>query len=97
MKGPEPIPDARILVIDDQLANVALLEDLLEQAGYTAVKGITDARVAAPTFHEFRPDLVLLDVMLPGIDGFETCRRLKLEYGEKSAHIPLESGNVYPG
>jgi DNA-binding NarL/FixJ family response regulator len=71
------IPEARILVIDDQPANIALLEDLLEQAGYTAVKGITDAREAAPTFHEFRPDLVLLDLVMPHLDGFGVMAQLR--------------------
>ena len=73
----EALTDARILVVDDQLANVALLEDLLEQAGYTAVKGITNAREAAPTFHEFHPDLVLLDLVMPHLDGFGVMAQLR--------------------
>jgi DNA-binding NarL/FixJ family response regulator len=82
MNRPDLIPGARILVIDDQLANVALLEDLLEQAGYTAVKGITDARLAAPTFHEFRPDLVLLDLVMPHLDGFGVMAQLRPQIPE---------------
>jgi DNA-binding NarL/FixJ family response regulator len=77
MSRPDLIPEARILVVDDQLANVALLEDLLEQAGYTAVRGISDARLAAPTFYEFRPDLVLLDLVMPHIDGFGVMAQLR--------------------
>lgn len=77
MNRPDPPPQARILIVDDQLANVALLEDLLEQAGYTAVRGITDARLAAPAFHQFRPDLVLLDLMMPHLDGFGVMAQLR--------------------
>jgi DNA-binding NarL/FixJ family response regulator len=77
MNRPDTIPESRILVIDDQPANVALLDDLLAQAGYTAVKGITDPRRAAPTFHEFRPDLVLLDLVMPHLDGFGVMAQLR--------------------
>jgi DNA-binding NarL/FixJ family response regulator len=69
--------DARILVVDDQLANVALLEDLLEQAGYTAVRGITDPRRAVIEFQGFQPDLVLLDLHMPGLDGYGVMAQLR--------------------
>ena len=70
MSEMQRLADARILVIDDQLANVALIEDLLDQAGYTAVRGITDPRRAIAEFETFEPDLVLLDLHMPGLDGF---------------------------
>lgn len=82
------LPASRILVVDDQLANVALLEDLLEQAGYTAVKGITDARLAAPAFHEFRPDLVLLDLVMPHLDGFGVMAQLRPQIAD-GAFLPI--------
>src|SRR5262249_12241156 len=77
MLRPEALTQARILILDDQLANVALLEDLLDQAGYTAVRGITQPRQAATTFEEFGPDLVLLDLLMPGLDGFGVMAQLR--------------------
>lgn len=73
----EALTEARILVVDDQLANVALLEDLLEQAGYMAVRGITDPRRALSEFQAFAPDLVLLDLLMPGLDGFGVMAQLR--------------------
>jgi DNA-binding NarL/FixJ family response regulator len=73
----DALTEARILVIDDQPANVALLEDLLEQAGYVAVSGITDPRAAETVFRDFAPDLVLLDLLMPGLDGFGVMARLR--------------------
>jgi len=75
-----------ILIIDDTPANVAVLADHLEDRGYQVVvaqdgeEGIKRAALVGP-------DLILLDVMMPGIDGFETCRRLKLAPGSKD--IPV--------
>jgi two-component system cell cycle response regulator len=66
----------RVLVVDDNLFNVKLLEARLQIAAYevaTAFGGEEAlAKVAA-----FKPDLVLLDVMMPGMDGYEVCRRLR--------------------
>src|SRR5713226_7570979 len=73
----EALTEARILIVDDQLANVALLEDLLEQAGYTAVRGINDPRRALPEFQALEPDLVLLDLLMPGLDGFGVMAQLR--------------------
>ena len=73
----EALTEARILVVDDQLANVALLEDLLEQAGYTMVRGVTDPRTAVSEFATLQPDLVLLDLLMPGLDGFGVMAQLR--------------------
>jgi DNA-binding NarL/FixJ family response regulator len=73
----EALTEARILVVDDQLANVVLLEDLLEQAGYTAVRGVTDPRKAVVEFATLAPDLVLLDLLMPGLDGFGVMAQLR--------------------
>ena len=67
---------ARILVVDDILPNVKLLEAKLKNEYYevfTATNGEDALRIA----EEQRPDLLLLDVMMPGMDGYEVCRRLK--------------------
>jgi len=65
-----------ILIVDDMPANLGVLTSHLERHGYTAVvaQGGEEC-IARADF--VRPDLILLDVMMPGLDGFETCRRLK--------------------
>ena len=67
----------KILVIDDEPANVALLEDMLSDGGYTRVKSVTDSRLALETCETFEPDLVLLDLMMPHVDGFTILEALK--------------------
>src|SRR5438552_3677212 len=65
-----------ILVVDDTAANIGFLLDTLSKAGYR-VRVAPDGESALEQLHYSPPDLVLLDVMMPGIDGFETCRRLR--------------------
>ena len=67
---------AKILVVDDNLANCDLLADVLSQWGYEVAKAHQGKEVL-PMVEAFRPDLVLLDVMLPGMNGFEICKRIK--------------------
>src|SRR5581483_9571303 len=88
MLRPEALTEARILVVDDQPANVALLEDLLEQAGYTEVRGITKPRQATEVFREFHPDIVLLDLLMPGLDGFGVMAQLRPLIAE-GAFLPI--------
>jgi CheY-like chemotaxis protein len=64
------IQEACILIVDDQEANVRLLERILGYAGYTRLTSTTDSRLAAALFAEKEPDLVLLDLAMPGLDGF---------------------------
>lgn len=77
---------ARILVVDDILANVKLLEARLS-AEYFEVLTAMSGREALDILERERVDVVLLDVMMPGIDGFETCRRAKSH--PKSQHVPV--------
>jgi len=72
----------RILVIDDSPANVALLEDMLSDAGLTRVTSITDSRLALDTCSTFRPDLILLDLMMPYLDGFAILESLRADGDE---------------
>jgi formate hydrogenlyase transcriptional activator len=67
---------ASILVVDDTPANIGFLLETLSQAGYR-VRVAPDGESALEQVQYSPPDLVLLDVMMPGIDGFETCRRLR--------------------
>ncbi len=77
---------ARILVVDDIEANVRLLQAKL-QVEYFEVLTAARGEEAIEKARAERPDIVLLDVMMPGIDGFETCRRLK--GAEETRHIPV--------
>ena len=73
----EILKDARILIVDDEEANVSLLERLLKRAGYTNLKGITDSRHAASLCIQFVPDLILLDLNMPHRDGFAVMEEVK--------------------
>ncbi|WP_439871697.1 PleD family two-component system response regulator [Rhizobium leguminosarum] len=77
---------ARILVVDDIPANVKLLEARLV-AEYFDVMTAADGYTALAICERNQVDLILLDIMMPGIDGFEVCERLKAS--QKTAHIPV--------
>jgi putative two-component system response regulator len=72
----------KILVIDDEPANVALLEAMLQEGGYARLKTITDSRLAMETCLSFGPDLVLLDLMMPHVDGFTVLESIRAEATE---------------
>ena len=67
----------RILIVDDEPANVGLLTRILEREGYTGVRGTTDSRQAPGLVEEFRPDLILLDLRMPNLDGFGVLEAIK--------------------
>ena len=77
---------ARVLVVDDILANVKLLEARL-QAEYFEVLTATSGQAALDVCARERIDVVLLDVMMPGMDGFEACRRIKAS--PATSHVPV--------
>lgn len=67
---------ATILVVDDSPDNVTILRTLLEARGYRVLSA-SDGQAALARVREARPDLVLLDVMMPGMDGWQVCRAIK--------------------
>lgn len=67
---------ATILVVDDNTDNVEILRAFLESRGFTIAEA-RDGRAALAKVEEIKPDLVLLDVMMPGMDGWEVCRVIK--------------------
>jgi adenylate cyclase len=71
------LTDATILIVDDQEANIALLEAVLGDEGYTNLRCSTDSRDALPLFRELNPDLVLLDLHMPHLDGFAVMEQLQ--------------------
>ena len=81
------VTDARVLVVDDQPANILLLERILQREGFRHIRTTTDPREVLPLFAAFDPDILLLDLHMPHVDGFEVMRRLEAELGE-DAFVP---------
>ncbi len=79
-------PGARVLVVDDQPANVRLLEAILVTRGYD-VRTAASGEEALARMAESEPDLVLLDIVMPGIDGYEVCRRIRERV--ETAYLPV--------
>ncbi len=77
---------ARVLVVDDILANVRLLEAKLTSEYFEVCTAMNGAD-ALEAVDSFKPDIILLDVMMPGIDGIEVCRRIKTN--TQAQHIPV--------
>jgi adenylate cyclase len=82
----EPEAAARILVVDDMSANVRLLEAILEPAGYTVLSASSGPEALERVTSEL-PDLVLLDVQMAGMNGYEVCRRIR--ENETTALLPI--------
>ena len=76
----------RILVVDDTLQNIQVLGTILRDKGYQVLVA-QDGLQALKAVETSLPDLILLDVMMPGLDGFETCKRLKA--AERTRSIPV--------
>ncbi len=76
----------KILIVDDTPANIDVLDLFLEKEGYK-ISIAQSGESALDLADRISPDLILLDVMMPGIDGFETCRRLKSN--DKTSDIPI--------
>src|SRR5271155_906991 len=82
---------SRILLVDDEAAPRAGLEILLRREGYE-VLAAADGASALEHCAEFRPDLVLLDIVMPGLDGFEVCRRIKAAPETRLTPVVLITG-----
>ena len=83
----------RILIVDDDLALAEMLGIVLRNEGLE-VTHVADGSSAVAAFRESRPDVVLLDVMLPGIDGLEVCRRIRAESGVPIVMLTAKTDTV---
>jgi diguanylate cyclase (GGDEF)-like protein len=83
----EEILNARILIVDDQKANVLLLEKMLSNAGYRCVSSTTDPYAVCALHLDNSYDLILLDLQMPGMDGFQVMERLKTI--ETVGYVPI--------
>lgn len=82
------LKDARILIVDDQEPNVEILEAFLEMQGYVNVYSTTDSRQVSVIVEKFKPDLLLLDLMMPHVSGFDVMSQLKKE-GALTHYLPV--------
>jgi putative two-component system response regulator len=82
----QEIRDASILIVDDQEVDVALLESMLRQEGYHDIRSLTDSRLVDEAFLEFQPDILLLDIHMPHIDGIGVIDNL----------VKLPGGDILP-
>ena len=75
-----------ILVVDDTIANLRYLTEVLSKHGYT-VRPVPDGKMAIISAQSVAPDLILLDIMMPGLSGYEVCQALKAD--ERTRDIPV--------
>ncbi len=89
------ILNASILIVDDQAANVRLLERLLRQAGYACVASTTNPQEVCALHRKNRYDLILLDLQMPGMDGFQVMEGLKTN--DADDYLPVLVITAQPG
>jgi two-component system, sensor histidine kinase and response regulator len=82
----EAAPVASVLVVDDRIDNLRLLSDLLGEHGYE-VRAVTTGRQALQAVEHHPPDLILLDITMPEMNGYEVCQRLKAK--DRSKDVPV--------
>ena len=85
----------KILVVDDDRMSVTLLEQLLQRNGYRHVMGVTDSRVAVETCISFDPDLLLLDLLMPEVDGFAILDAIRADAAEDFLPIVVLTGDTH--
>lgn len=82
------LKDSRILIVEDKEANIRFLTRLLNKDGYNNIQSTQDSRLAQSTFREFQPDLVVLDLHMPHMDGFQVMEAIKPEI-PKNSFLPI--------
>ncbi len=82
----------KILIVDDDETNVAILKELLEEQYVLATA--SSGQQCLEKIDRFKPDLVLLDILMSGMDGYETCRRIKSDPQSETTHIILISAKI---
>src|SRR5580658_9924882 len=78
----------RVLIVDDQQPNILLLERTLRLAGFTNLRSSTDSHAILSIFTEFQPDILLLDLHMPGLTGFEVMEQVKGIVGNET-YFPI--------
>ena len=91
----EEILNARILIVDDQQANVALMESLLSDAGYTNISSTMNPEEVGALYRKYAYDLILLDLQMPVMDGFQVMECLKANIQDD--YLPVIVLTAQPG
>lgn len=78
---------AKIMIVDDEPGNIHVLERMLKKAGYERLRSTSDSRNALEIYNNFSPDLILLDIKMPHVDGFEVMEQLKAH--EHDNYLPI--------
>src|SRR5687767_6114536 len=78
----------RVLIVDDEPAKIKLLETALRRSDFTDISSTTDARRALPAFREFKPDVLLIDLLMPQLDGLTIMQQL-LSRLEAREYLPI--------
>jgi cyclic di-GMP phosphodiesterase len=82
------LSEARVLIVDDEQANIQLLARILDTAGYSNVRSTTDPRAVEAMLGEYDPDLVFLDLLMPGMDGQEVLAMIQSHLSD-GAYLPV--------
>lgn len=82
------LKNARILIVDDKESNIDILEGLLEESGFLEFSSTTDSRTVVGLYLSFQPDLILLDLMMPHLSGFEVMDLLKTQIPSED-YLPI--------
>jgi CheY-like chemotaxis protein len=88
MTGKTHLRQARVLVVDDEELNVLLLERYLQRFGYSNFRSVLDSREVLREYTVYKPDLILLDLMMPFVDGFEVMAQLQ-SVVSGGAYLPI--------
>jgi two-component system sensor histidine kinase/response regulator len=89
----EPISDAQILIVDELVNNLRLLTAMLREGGYT-VRSQKQGEMVFASALQSPPDLILLDIMMPDMDGYEVCEQLKAD--ERTGYKACDRNNGFP-
>ena len=89
--APDGLADARVLIVDDNRMNRHLLVAVLERGGITLIEQAENGHDALARMERFKPDIVLLDLMMPQMDGFEMCRQLRADPRWASLPVLVQS------
>src|SRR4029453_4104467 len=86
LKEDEVLPAPNVLIVDDTVDSLRLLADFLGEQGYE-VRPVTNGRHALQAVEQDPPDLILLDINMPEMDGYDVCRRLR--FNERCRDLPV--------